>query len=91
MQSRPYPVEAPDNVDTIPGWVWALAAGTVVSCGLAGVLGAVGAYVLSNTSDRTGVLALCCAGVFGLAGLLMAIRAVPLLLLAAQQAGRRRK
>ncbi len=86
----PHPLpEAPDNVDTVPGWLWALAAGSVIACLGGGALGVAG-LALIGASGGGAALPLGCGGVLALDGIGLGVYTLPLLLAALNAARSRR-
>lgn len=86
-QGRPataYAPEAPDNVDTVPGWLWFGVVGSVLACLGSVVLGVLGVILLAI--PPVGVALLCLAGILGPIGLVVGIQAWPLAVLALNQA-----
>ena len=85
---RPLP-EAPDNVDTVPGWLWALAAGSVIGCLGGGALGVTGLALIGSSGGGAALL-LVCGGGLALTGIGLGVYTLPLLL-AALNAARSRQ
>jgi hypothetical protein len=75
--------DAPDNLPTVPGWLWAMAGGGVVSCGLSVVLA--GVVLVLRDFSRAAIGAGCVAAALALLGAILLIRAVPLVMIARRQ------